>query len=87
MFSCEFCKISKNTFFTEHLRWLLLSRSDMNVTSDELVASQREDKIFITAKHFQDEISFYERKLEIIKAVKILIVEKKKNFLKSKFLL
>ena len=20
MFSCEFCKISKNTFFTEHLR-------------------------------------------------------------------
>ena len=24
MFSCEFCDISKNTFFTEHLRWLLL---------------------------------------------------------------
>ena len=24
MFSCEFCQISKNTFFTEHLRWLLL---------------------------------------------------------------
>ena len=24
VFSCEFCKISKNTFFTEHLRWLLL---------------------------------------------------------------
>ena len=23
--SCEFCRISKNTFFTEHLRWLLLS--------------------------------------------------------------
>ena len=23
-FSCEFCKISKNTFFIEHLRWLLL---------------------------------------------------------------
>ena len=21
---CEFCEISKNTFFTEHLRWLLL---------------------------------------------------------------
>ena len=56
----------------------------MNVTSDELVASQREDKIFITAKHFQDEISFYERKLEIIKAVKMFIVEKKKEFLKIK---
>ena len=24
VFSCEFCQISKNTFFTEHLRWLPL---------------------------------------------------------------
>ena len=24
MFCSEFCEISKNTFFTEHLRWLLL---------------------------------------------------------------
>ena len=24
VFSCEFCEISKNTFFTEHLLWLLL---------------------------------------------------------------
>ena len=24
VFSCEFCKIYKNTFLTEHLRWLLL---------------------------------------------------------------
>ena len=24
VFSSEFCKISKNTFFTEHPRWLLL---------------------------------------------------------------
>ena len=23
--SCEFCEISKNTFFKEHMRWLLLS--------------------------------------------------------------
>ena len=23
--SCEFCEICKNTFFTEHFRWLLLS--------------------------------------------------------------
>ena len=26
MFSCEFCEISKNTFFTEHL-WVTASRS------------------------------------------------------------
>ena len=25
-FSCEFCKISKNTFFIEHFCWLLLDR-------------------------------------------------------------
>ena len=24
MFSCEFCEISKNTFITEQLQWLLL---------------------------------------------------------------
>ena len=27
MFSCEFCEISKNTFFIEHLRWLLLEKN------------------------------------------------------------
>ena len=24
VFSCEYCKIFKNTFFAEHFRWLLL---------------------------------------------------------------
>ena len=27
VFSCEFCEISKKTFFTEHLWWLLLLRT------------------------------------------------------------
>ena len=27
VFSCEFCEFSKNTFFTKHLWWLLLSRT------------------------------------------------------------
>ena len=27
VFSCEFCEISRNIFFTEHLWWLLLQRS------------------------------------------------------------
>ena len=30
VFSYGFCKISKNTFYTEHLRWLLLSRAHDN---------------------------------------------------------
>ena len=25
VFSCEFCEIPKNTFFTEHFRWLLMN--------------------------------------------------------------
>ena len=29
MFSCEFCEISKNSFFTEHLRWLLLDQKKL----------------------------------------------------------
>ena len=29
MFFCGFCKISKNTFFTEHLWWLLLKRFEL----------------------------------------------------------
>ena len=28
VFPCEFCEIFKNTFFTEHLRWLLLYHSE-----------------------------------------------------------
>ena len=30
VFSCKFCKISKSTFFTEHLWWLLLYRKDFS---------------------------------------------------------
>ena len=26
MFFCEFCEIFKNSFFTEHVRWLLLNK-------------------------------------------------------------
>ena len=32
MFSCEFWEIFKNTFFKEHLRWLLLRVSDLQET-------------------------------------------------------
>ena len=38
MFSCEFSKISKSTFFTEHLRWLLLS---LKVLENLLLVSSR----------------------------------------------
>ena len=31
VFSFEFCEISKNTFFTEHLRWLLLKIKEYSV--------------------------------------------------------
>ena len=37
VFSCEFCEISKNNFFTEHLRWLLLKPpSSLMIRTDKL---------------------------------------------------
>ena len=36
VFSCEFCKISKNTFFTEHIRWLRLFLA-MSVTHESII--------------------------------------------------
>ena len=33
MFSCEFCEVSKNTFFTENLWRLLLNEKEILVTS------------------------------------------------------
>ena len=32
VFSCEFCKISKNTFFTEHL-WVTASEGNLQKTT------------------------------------------------------
>ena len=31
VFSCKFCETPKNTFFTEHLWWLLLAFIDINI--------------------------------------------------------
>ena len=38
MLSCEFCDICKNTFFTEHLRWLLLLIAALIFISQTLVS-------------------------------------------------
>ena len=32
MFSCEFCEVFKNTFFIEHLWWLLLIFEENDIT-------------------------------------------------------
>ena len=40
-FSCEFREISKNTFFTEHLRWLLLFVSEKYVLTLSVVKNFR----------------------------------------------
>ena len=53
MFSCEFCQISKNTFFTEHL-WTTASRNfeikalrQMHEGNKELIKESRDLKIRI----------------------------------------
>ena len=38
MFSSEFCEISKDTFFTEHLRWLLLTMEDYQMWKNRKTA-------------------------------------------------
>ena len=43
MFSCEFCEISKNTFFIEHLWWLLLSILIFSHVSMKIQTSNQKD--------------------------------------------
>ena len=38
VFSCEFCEISKNTFFTEHLWWLLLHDDMFRTLANHILA-------------------------------------------------
>ena len=53
MFSCGFCEISKNAFFTEHLQWLLLS---MEGEQRIFFLNRRKQKMFIV---FIKYISYY----------------------------
>ena len=44
VFSCEFCEISNNTFFTEHLRWLLLLLDEIQNTKKMKIRELKERK-------------------------------------------
>ena len=43
MFSCEYCKIFKNSFLTGHLRWLLLSHESSNFLKTYSLATIKRD--------------------------------------------
>ena len=64
------------------------SRPVMNITGDEIVSSQGENKIFILVKHFQDEIKFLREEVgnknEIIKTLLENINCLKKHFCQNK---
>ena len=47
MFSCEFCEIPKNTFFIEHLWWLLL---DVNDYIKNCQNCQQQRKVFVDSR-------------------------------------
>ena len=47
VFSCEFCEISKNTFFTEHLQWLLLNLIILFLYSNDLFDNDKRQSILI----------------------------------------
>ena len=52
VFSCEFCEISKNTLFTEHLRWLLLRIANMINWSMLPIAYQLERHVLTLKFYF-----------------------------------
>ena len=39
------------------------SRPDMNITGDEFVSNQGKNKVFITVKHFQNEMKFLRKEV------------------------
>ena len=53
VFSSEFCEISKNAFFIEHLRWLLLKREVFPL----FIGNTREKKSFNYLKYSSEESS------------------------------
>ena len=65
VFSCEFCEISKNTFFTEHLRWLLLHKSNTNPQYYQLTISlihRTNNSLTMTVlRKLENESCFYDK--------------------------
>ena len=55
MFSYEFCEIFKNTFFTEHLWWLLLSLMSESILrgGSRTAATSKMEQIVIIVNRFQ----------------------------------
>ena len=50
VFACEFCEISKNTFFTEHLWWLLLNVRHLQTFS--LISSEMPILLFVPCRWY-----------------------------------
>ena len=61
MFSCEFCKISKNTFLTEHLRTTASERNGDNLFEREVFEENNLLEVF--------QIIFFLSKFQIIHIV------------------
>ena len=51
MFPCKICEIFKNTFFTEHLRWLLLKIIKLNVNKNIIRKNSSAEKHQNFLKH------------------------------------
>ena len=56
MFFCKFCKIFKNTFFIEQLRWVLLSINDWLVVIASSWTNIIRDKVFKNGPSVEDNL-------------------------------
>ena len=62
MFSCEFCEISKNTFFIEHLLWLLLNSGKFENFKNSLRLKEDEIRLYrCTVRISQNTRLFYKQ--------------------------
>ena len=63
MFSCEFCEIFKNKFFTKHLWWLLLSVLLQYAITGVYNSTEIE---FLTRKHLFSTYAIFSEKLTFL---------------------
>ena len=83
MFSCEFCEISKNTFFTEHLRTAASASAYYVLILPRIVKKQSKVQLLVCSNVYDEVIDF--EPSEFIKDANFLISLEIETFQKQPF--